>query len=180
MFIYSGGKKRRGGFIAEIEIEKIGGPSHVITTSSGGAFPVVTSTDLNTALALTPIPSTGVKDKFLSNNKGTCFRNQWGPRAWLWNGNTGNDMTFELDIPIDVLKKYCGITSQEMISAKTDVSVAMDHAEDAIRDYRDNMIIGLIVMNVITFIGVMYYRNLSNKNQKLNGFTATETDPLLI
>ena len=68
----------QGWNVTKIQIyEKIGGPSHLITTPSGGAFSVVTSNDLNTALAFTPIPSTGVRDKFLSNNKGTCFRNNW-------------------------------------------------------------------------------------------------------
>ena len=170
-----------GGFIAEVEIESTtpAGPTYTLTTASGTSFPVVTSTDGNTLLSLTPIPSSGVKDKFLLGQK-SCFNPKWGPKAWVWNGNYGNDMTFELDIPVDVLKKFCGITSQEMISAKTDVSVAIDDAADETKDYRDNVIIGLIVMNVITIIGVMYYRSLFKKNEKLNGFTATETDPLLI
>ena len=49
-----------------------------------------------------------------------------------------------------------------------------EHAEDKIRDYRVNMIIELIVMNVVTIIGAMYYRNLLKEHQKLKVYTATD------
>ena len=176
------GRKRQGGFIAEVTITHLpSGSTHVLTTQSGTNYPVITSTDGNTGLVFTPIPSAGVADKFLLKPRRSCLTNTEKPE-WLWNGNYGNDMTFQLEIPNGVLQKYCGIRTQEIVSAKTGASVSIDHVTDEItKDYRDNVIIGLIVLNVITIIGAyVIHKNLSNKNEKLQGYRATETDPLLI
>ena len=174
------GKRRAGGFIAEIEItNSISGSSTVLTTQNGSNFPVITSTDGDTSLVFTSIPSAEIADTFLVKRaKQTCFNEKtysW-PKEWLWNGNTGNDMTFELEIPDAILGRYCGIrtVAREIVSAVSQVEHNFAEDQGKVGDYKDNVIVGLIAMNLITIIGgCVLYKNVSKNKQVYKEYAAT-------
>ena len=220
----------RGFFLAEVEIMDISaGQSVFLTSEFATNFPVVTSTDGITSLAYTPIPS-GIRDAFLNGRRprSTCFRerdHRWR-KNWLWNGQLGNDMTFEMEIPNNILSDYCGVATKvptprpigivsppisvsigeakdvdpaELVAVPKDVDIAelvaiprfnagksantIDNYNEVVSEYEDalvyknNVIIGLIVMNIITIIGgCVLYKTVWSGERRVKGYEPTAQD----